>query len=123
MAYAKLAEAYIGGGRYEDAQEVIARADELSESASLPLSERYQIHAIKALANNDFETATESYRELAKLYPEDPDIELSLAGALEELGEYPEAMKSYQRVVTLAPDYGAAILWTRSSTGGERFRR
>ncbi len=110
MAYAKLAEAYIGGGRYEDAQEVIARADELSESASLPLSERYQIHAIKALANNDFETATESYRELAKLYPEDPDIELSLAGALEELGEYPEAMKSYQRVVTLAPDYGAAIL-------------
>ncbi len=110
MAHAKLAEAYIKGGRYEDAQSAVARADELAESTALPLSERYQIHAIKALASNDFATAVESYRELAKLYPDDPDIQFSLASALEDLGEFSEAMQVYHRVTQLAPEFGAALL-------------
>ena len=110
MAFAKLAEAYIKGGQYEDAKKPIARADELSESASLPLSERYQIHAIKALASNDNETAVEGYRELAKLYPDDPDIQFSLASALEDQGKFSAAMEAYKRVVDHAPDHAAALL-------------
>ncbi|MEE9179586.1 MAG: protein kinase, partial [Vicinamibacteria bacterium] len=121
MAHAKLAEAYLNGGRYEDAQEAIARADGLSESASLPLSERYQIHAINARASNDFETVAASYRELAGLYPGDPDIQLSLASALEELGEFAEATEAYQRVIQLAPDYAAALLGLgRSQVANDR---
>ncbi|MEE9264074.1 MAG: protein kinase, partial [Vicinamibacteria bacterium] len=117
MAHAKLAEAYINGGRYDDAQTAIARSEELSESASLPLSERYQIHAIRARATNDFETAVESYRELAKMYPDDPDVVLSLAAALEELGDFSGAIEAYQSVIQLAPEYGAALLGLGRSQG------
>ena len=110
MAHAKLAEAYLNRGEYEQGKEAIDRAGELSESASLPLSERYQIHAIRARATNDFETAVESYRELAKMYPDDPDVALSFASALEDLGDFSGAIEAYQRVLQLEPEYGAALL-------------
>ncbi len=51
-----------------------------------------------------------SYRELADLYPEDPDIRLSLAQSLERLGRTPEALNAYQKVLSIVPDNGAALL-------------
>src|SRR4029450_9306627 len=50
------------------------------------------------------------YTELAKLYPEDPDIQLNLANALQELAKLPEATAAYQQVLNLAPTYSAALL-------------
>ncbi len=110
MAQAKLAEAYLSVGDYPEAEAAIDRAQSLSETAPLPLAARYQVHAIAALAKDDYETAVASYRELVSLYPEDPDIQLSLAQSLEEQGQIPEALEAYQRVVKLAPGYGAALL-------------
>jgi tetratricopeptide (TPR) repeat protein len=110
MAYARLAEAHRNIGESHEAEAAIDRAQRLSEKAALPLTERYQIHATAALVKDDFETAAGSYGEMAKLYPEDPDIQLNLAGSLEKLGKLPEAIESYKRVMKIAPGYGAALL-------------
>jgi tetratricopeptide (TPR) repeat protein len=110
MAYAMLAEALFSAGQHDEATAAVERAQTLSEKAALPVAQRYQIHATAALVKEDHKTAADSYRELSKLYPQDPDVELSLARALEKLGDYPEALAAYQRVVRLAPGYGAALL-------------
>lgn len=110
MAYAKLAQAHLNLGQHDEAGAATERATALAEKAALPLAERYQIHATAALIKDDYETAAKSYGELAKLYPEDPDVHLSLARALEELGKQGEALTAYKRVVDLAPGYGAALL-------------
>lgn len=108
MAYAKLADAYMNAGEMREAEAASARAESLSETAPLPLAERYQIHATAAAVKNDLETAAKSYVELSNLYPRDPDILLSLAGMYEGLGKLPDAIDAYSRVVAMAPDYGEA---------------
>ncbi len=108
MAYAKLAEAYLNAGEMREAEAASERAKSLSETTTLPLAERYQIHATAAAVKNDLETAAKSYAELSHLYPQDPDILLSLAGMYEGLGQLPEAIDAYRRVVAMAPDYGEA---------------
>ena len=120
MAYAKLAEAYLNAGYDPEAEAAIEKARKLSETTPLPLAERYEIHAMAARVKDDFETAAESYRELAKLYPQDPDIQLSLARSYEELGKFPEASEAYQRVLDMAPSYGEArfgLAWTQVMSG------
>jgi tetratricopeptide (TPR) repeat protein/TolB-like protein len=110
MAFAKLAEAHLNAGQHDEAGAALDKAQALAEKASLPVAERYQIHALVALAKDDFEVAATSYEELAKLYPDDPDVHLSFARTLEELGKYPGAQGAYEQVVRLAPEYGAALL-------------
>jgi tetratricopeptide (TPR) repeat protein len=110
MAHAKLAESYLNAGEDKAAKSAIQVAQALSEEAPLPLVERYHIHAISALVNGDHETAATSYGELVGLYPEDPDLHLSHARSLVDLGRLPEALDAYQRVLELAPGYGAALL-------------
>jgi tetratricopeptide (TPR) repeat protein/TolB-like protein len=120
MAYAKLAEAYMNRRERAEAEAAVDRARTLSEQRPLPLAERYQIHATAALVKEDFDTAIQSYGELAKLYPDDPDIPLALARAYDHRGKLPEAIEQYQRVVQLAPGYGDARLglaWAQIRSG------
>jgi serine/threonine protein kinase/tetratricopeptide (TPR) repeat protein len=110
MAFSKLAEARLNAGLHEEAAAAADRARSLSDKEPLPLATRYQIHATAALVKEDYGTAAESYGELAKLYPADPDVALSLARAFEEAGKLPEALEAYQRLVKAEPRYGAALL-------------
>jgi len=110
MAYAKLAEAQLEAGEHDEAEAAIARAEALAEKSALPMAARYQIHAAAALQKEDYETAARTYGELAALYPQDPDLEMSRAQALEKQGKLPEATEAYKKVVLLAPGYGAALL-------------
>jgi eukaryotic-like serine/threonine-protein kinase len=110
MAYAKLAQAQLSTGEHDAAEGTVARALELAEKAPLPTAERYQIHATGALVKEDYEKAAETYSELQKLYPGDPDIAMSRAQALERRGKFPEAAEAYRQVIQLAPSYGAAML-------------
>ncbi|HEY6552174.1 MAG TPA: protein kinase, partial [Vicinamibacteria bacterium] len=110
MAQAKLAEALMNLGKTPEALAAADRATGLAEKSPLPLAERYQIHAIAALVKEDNETAAKSYGELAKLYPDDPDVQMSLGRASEELGKLPEALAAFQQVVRAQPQYGAALL-------------
>ena len=108
MAWTRLAEAYADAGEQREAESAAERAQTLAEKAPLPLAQRYQIHAAVATVKEDLETAAKSYRELAALYPEDPDVQYRLAATLRGLGQQPEAITAYQKVLQLSPGYGAA---------------
>jgi len=110
MAYTKLAEAQFAIGEHVEAEAAVDRARRLAAERPLPVAERYQIHATAGLVEGDYDVAAESLAELARLYPEDPDIHLSLARSYEELAHLGEARTAYERVVEIAPDYGAALL-------------
>jgi tetratricopeptide (TPR) repeat protein/predicted Ser/Thr protein kinase len=110
LAWAKLAEAHSNAGQGDEAEAAIDRAQSLADKGALPLVARYQIHATYALVKDDNEKAVDSYTELGKLYPGDPDIQFSRARALEELGKLPEAIAAYERVLEIDPGYGAALL-------------
>ncbi len=110
MAYAKLADAEVALRAWDEAKAAAESAQGLSEKAALPLAERYQIHASVARAKEDNKTAAQSYAELAKLYPDDPDIQFQLGKSYEDIGQLPEAIDGYKAAVRIAPDYGAALL-------------
>ncbi|HSD29252.1 MAG TPA: tetratricopeptide repeat protein, partial [Vicinamibacteria bacterium] len=110
LAQAKLAETQMNLGKPEEALAAAEKARTLADKSALPTAERYQIHAIAALAKEDNETAAQSYGELAKLYPDDPDVQMSLGRAQEALGKLPDALAAYQQVVRASPQYGAALL-------------
>ena len=107
MAWTRLAEAYADAGEQREARSAAERAQKLAEKAPLPLAQRYQIHAAVATVKEDLETAAKSYRELAELFPEDPDVQYRLAATLRGLGQQPEAIAAYQKVLQLSPGYGA----------------
>jgi tetratricopeptide (TPR) repeat protein len=131
MAWTRLAEAYADAGEQREAESAAERAQTLAEKAPLPLAQRYQIHAAVATVKEDLETAAKSYRELAALYPEDPDVQYRLAATLRGLGQQPEAIAAYQKVLQLSPGYGAAeielagVMWQagRSETRSACCRR
>jgi tetratricopeptide (TPR) repeat protein/predicted Ser/Thr protein kinase len=108
MAWTRLAEAYADAGEQREAESAAERAQTLAEKAPLPLAQRYQIHAAVATVKEDLETAAKSYGELAALYPQDPDVQYRLAATLRGLGQQPEAIAAYQKVLQLSPGYGAA---------------
>jgi tetratricopeptide (TPR) repeat protein len=110
MAHAGLAETYFHLGDEANALASISTAKTLAEESPLPLADRYQIHAIAARIQDDPETAVASYRELAKLFPKDPDILNSLASSLETRGEAGESVDVYRRVLEISPGHGAALL-------------
>jgi tetratricopeptide (TPR) repeat protein len=110
MAHARLAEAYYNLGNDVLAKQLIQAARVAAEANTLPLAERYQIHAIASRIEDDPEAAVASYRELARLYPADPSVLLSLASSLETLGKVEEAAEGYSDVLEQAPQYGAALL-------------
>ena len=121
----RLAEAHANAGEQREAESAAERAQTLAEKAPLPLAQRYQIHAAVATVKEDLETAAKSYRELAALYPEDPDVQYRLAATLRGLGQQPEAIAAYQKVVQLSPGYGAAEieLWAGAQVAGRAARK
>ena len=110
MAHARLAEALFHLGNESGAREAIAEAERLAQIVQLPRGERYEVHAIAARIHDDPETAVESYRELQKLYPNDPGVLYSLASSLETMGQVDEAIRTYRDVLERDPQYGGALL-------------
>jgi len=110
MAHAHLAKALLDAGDEADARTSAATALHLLESMPLSQAERYQIHAMAAQANDDPSTAVDSYEALSHLFPDDPEVVLSLADAQELAGDIPAAAETYRRALELAPEYGAAVL-------------
>ena len=110
LAHARLAEAYFTRNELPAAKEAIAKALPLLEDPSLSVVDRYQIQGTAARIEEDPARAVEAYGKLAELYPDDPDIRLSYASAVETLGELGRAATEYRRVLELSPDVGAAIL-------------
>ena len=101
LACAKLAQVNANLGYDNEATQLARKAVELSEN--LPAYEKFLIAAIGAQVANDATKAVESYENLAKLLPDDLDIQFALAGAYESAGAYDKARQSLAKVLAQDP--------------------
>jgi len=107
LAYARLGQSYASLGYDDDAQRASRRAVELSDS--LPPQERYLVLASHARIVNDNAKAIESYENLAKVAPEDPDVHFNLASLYEAVGSFDNARAHYQKVLASDPNNAEAL--------------
>jgi len=132
-ALSELAGLYLtkGATRQREAQEAQLRATyitgdpafstplELGEGQSLapdPIIEAVSteannvINAAYTEAQASFSNATETYERIVALAPRDPNIQLELAQAAQQAGDFPKAIGAYERFLELAPDDPTAPL-------------
>ena len=55
-------------------------------------------------AQASFQKAEETYDRLAAVAPRDPNVQLELAQAAQQSGDYAKAITAYERFLKLAPD-------------------
>jgi tetratricopeptide (TPR) repeat protein len=70
----------------------------ISTQASQAVSEAY------AKAQESFQKAEETYEKLVAVAPNDPNVQLELAQAAQQSGDYPKAIAAYEKFLKLAPD-------------------
>jgi eukaryotic-like serine/threonine-protein kinase len=100
-AFSKLAQAYSNLGYGNDAEQYAEKAVELA--ANLSAAERYLITASHAHIARDYQKAIESYENLAKLSPDNADVQLALARTYEDANDFANARQHYQKVLQLNP--------------------
>jgi serine/threonine protein kinase/tetratricopeptide (TPR) repeat protein len=108
LAYAKLGQILSRLGYDSEAEQASGRAVELS--SKLPQQEKIRIIAGYALVKMDYAKAIESYEQLAKVLPEDVDIQLNLAQINEQAGLFDEARAHYGKVLEADPKSLDALL-------------
>ena len=108
LAYSKLGETYSKLGYVEKAEQSSGKAVELAEK--LPPQEKYLIAANHAMILNDRRKAIESYEDLAKVSPDDLDIQISLAKLYEDTSAFDQAHDHYVRVLERDPKHVEALL-------------
>src|SRR5207245_4108703 len=101
LAYSKLGGTYAALGYGDKAQEFSRKAVDLSDRGSP--QEKYLILAEKAQVNQDYPKAIESYENLAKILPDDSDVELALARLYEDFGSLDKARVHYEKVLARDP--------------------
>lgn len=108
LAYSKLAQTYANLGYDNEAENFSRKAVGLSEK--LPPPEKYLILANHARITNDNQKAIEAYENVAKVSPEDADVQFNLAGLYQAAGSYDRARDLYARLLSRDPKYVDALL-------------
>jgi serine/threonine protein kinase/tetratricopeptide (TPR) repeat protein len=108
LAYARLGQTYSNLGYDTEAEQNSRRAVELSER--LPAQEKYLINAMHARIVNDTERAISAYESLAKVSPDDSEVNFELAALYEASGDFDKARAHYNKVLEHDPKYVAALL-------------
>jgi len=108
MAYSQLALSYSSLGQDDQAADASRRAVELSER--LPKGERYLIEANHARVLSDNQKAIEAYERLARVSPEDSDVQFALAGLYEGVGSLDRAKSGYANVLVRDPKHVDGLL-------------
>jgi serine/threonine protein kinase/tetratricopeptide (TPR) repeat protein len=108
LAYARLAQTYSILGYDTEAEKNSRRAVEIAQR--LPAQERYLINASHARIVNDTEKAIAAYEGLAKVSPDDSEVNFELAGLYEGSGDFDKARIHYKKVLERDPKYVAALL-------------
>jgi tetratricopeptide (TPR) repeat protein/TolB-like protein len=106
MAQALLADTYDALGYADKAKEAADRAAQMGRDAS-PY-EAARIRAIRAQIAQDLEAAEKAYLEICDLTPNSADAFFDLAGVQEGLGELPEALESFRKVLRLDAGFADA---------------
>jgi serine/threonine protein kinase/tetratricopeptide (TPR) repeat protein len=108
LAYAKLGQTYGALGYDNEAEQASRRAVDLS--SNLPSRERYLIVANHARVINDNQKAIGYYEDMAKVAPEDTDVQFALGGLYENTGAYDKAREHFDGVLQRDPQYIDALL-------------
>jgi len=108
LAFLKMAQTYAVLGYDPEAEQAARKAEDLS--ANLPARERYLIIANHARLANDNQKAIDYYQQLAKVSPEDTEIQLALGGIYDSMGSYEQAREHYNNVLQRDPQSPDALL-------------
>jgi tetratricopeptide (TPR) repeat protein len=68
------------------------------------------VSAAYSKAQQSFQQAEQTYEKLIAIAPSDPNIQLELAQAAQQSGDYPKAIAAYQKFLKLAPDDPSASI-------------
>jgi serine/threonine protein kinase/tetratricopeptide (TPR) repeat protein len=101
LAFSKMADAYSRLGYDIEAEHSASKAVELSEN--LPTAEKYLIAANHFRIAKDYPKAIEVYQNLAKVSPDNPDIEAALGFIYENSGDFVKAREFYQKLLAANP--------------------
>ncbi len=82
--------------------------DPIIEAVSTEANE--VVNAAYTEAQAAFSNATDTYERIVALSPRDPNIQLELAQAAQQAGDFPKAIVAYERFLELAPDDPTAPL-------------
>ena len=82
-------------------KEIAAGHDNAENRYGLALAQRLQSEAVRASA---------TLAPLVEQFPRQPNVQLLHAELLAQMGQYPAALKTYERVLKLYPRYAPAIL-------------
>jgi eukaryotic-like serine/threonine-protein kinase len=107
LAYARLGQVYARLGYGNEAEQSARKAIDLGENISP--QETYLIAAIRAQTTNNNQKAIEEYENVAKLLPEDPDVQFALAGLYNSVGSFDKAGEYYHKLLARDPKYIEAI--------------
>jgi serine/threonine protein kinase/tetratricopeptide (TPR) repeat protein len=110
LAYSRLAETDSALGYDNDAEKYSRKALELSQQ--LPLAEKYLIEANHARVMKDNKKAIEAYGNLAKTFPDNPDVEYALGSLYLDKGDYENARNQFSKILHADPKNVNALLAT-----------
>ena len=108
LAYAKLGQTYANLGYDNEAEQASRKAVDLSES--LPAQEKYRIVASHAQIMKDYPKAIEAYENMAKVLPDDTQVQFILAGLYEDTSAFDKAREHYAQVLKADPKHVEALL-------------
>ncbi len=108
LAYAKLGQTYASLGYDNEAEQASRKAVDLS--SNLRTRERYLIVASYARIVNDNQKAIEYYTDMAKVSPEDTEVQFALGNLYENTSAYDKAREHYNSVLKRDPQYIDALL-------------
>jgi serine/threonine protein kinase/tetratricopeptide (TPR) repeat protein len=108
LAYSRLAEANSALGYDSDAEKNSRKALDLSQS--LPQGERYLIEATHARVTKDNRKATAAYENLAKIMPDNVEVEYALGSLYLDQGEYDKSRALFERILKADPN-NIPALW------------
>jgi tetratricopeptide (TPR) repeat protein len=101
LAYSRLAEADSALGYMAEAESNSRKAQELSDS--LPPAEKYLVQAIYARTVKNNKKAIEAYENLAKIMPDNSDVESALGSLYSESGDYDKARAQFAKILRSDP--------------------
>ncbi len=102
LAYARLGQVYVNQGYGDEAEQATRKAVALGDK--LPAQESYLIAAIHAQTTNDTQKAIEAYESLAKVSPDDSDVQFALAGLYNTVSSFDKAREYYEKVLVRDPN-------------------
>ena len=108
LAFSRLAQTYGSLGYDSEAEQSAKKAVELSQD--LPEAEKYLISAIRFQATKNYPEAIKAYETLAKVSPDNSDVQSALAGLYQDSGDLVKARAYYQKLLSSNPKDVAATL-------------